>query len=150
MIDPLIKGFFKTFTISNLVFLAVLFSCSSPQVILSKIDENNLKKSYPRVPTAQVIIYRTKKPLDLENYEELGTIILTGDGPRIDYIYSKIRAGAGKHGAHFVVDVKLTATWETRTQWVQQMDGTGKAYIVPRNTQVIAYTAAGTLLRRKE
>jgi hypothetical protein len=89
------------------------------------------------------------QPVDIEEYEEIGIMVMNGEDPKIDYIYNQIRKKAAKTGAKYVLDFALKCKKETRTTTRSKTDLNGNTTWVTETETVIAYTATGTLFSRR-
>ncbi len=137
-------------TVLFLLPLLLLMNCVNLEVINTSVEGSEIEKNIESVKPEDVVIYRTMKPDDMQNYKESGVIVLRGDNPDITEIFKLFREEAGKRGVVYIVDFGLKCNLETRTRTVSSYTAKGGYSSRTETYTVTAYSATGTLLRRKK
>jgi len=127
----------------------IVCGCARVEVVPLSVGWEGLQQKFTPTPLEQVKIFRSTKP-NLDDYQEMGVITVKGEGPNIEEIYQLLRKKASDSGAHLVVDFKLKTKLENRTMTHTTTTPQGAVSTYNTNVQVLTYTAAGTLLRRKK
>ena len=119
------------------------FGCSSPAVKISK-EAKQLKLQPSKA--SEVLIYRSQTPN--WPYNEIGSIDVNGMND-LKNLYQLIREKSAEQGAHAVIDFDLDSdeVVNRSTTTICSPDGVCNKTII--ETNVMIYTATGTLIVKK-
>lgn len=132
------------------IILSILFiGCTNIQTIPTAETKIDNKINISPISPEEVLIYRSSKPADIEDYKEIGIVVLRGENPEIDKIYKLIRKEASKQGAKYVLDFKLKGNLESRSRTTTSTSPEGVTTTSTQYYTVIAFTATGTLFTRR-